>query len=190
MLKLDVKKQVPNLLSADAFFINTIKKAYKQLESSYLQLENKDSVLVIKVILLYDEFSNTAIIEQSMRDIFGKDLLCFIMTIREFEILLYLYANEKYKFDSIVENIKGCTTCKTREHNIGSILEKVEVYDNLHFTGSRDFLLAHLRRIESIIKTYSQQRNYCDEMIIQLSDIFFVTGRQRNASAVRWKLFL
>lgn len=85
LLKLDAKQQVPNMESTDTFFTNTISEAYIQLNSSYEQLKSKISVPLIKIILLYDEFSNTSVIETSMSKIFEKDSLCFVMTIRELD---------------------------------------------------------------------------------------------------------
>lgn len=82
LLKLDAKQQVPNMESTDTFFTNTISEAYIQLNSSYEQLKSKISVPLIKIILLYDEFSNTSVIETSMSKIFEKDSLCFVMTIQ------------------------------------------------------------------------------------------------------------
>ena len=151
LLKLDVKQQVPNLSSADMFFSNTIEKSYVQLESSYSELNKNDGIPIIKVILLYDEFSNTAIIEKSMSEIFQKDPLCFVMTIREFEILLYLHCNDKTLFQAFIQEICNCIDCKIPESNIGAILNKLLIYNNPHLKGTQNFFSAHLRRIKEII---------------------------------------
>lgn len=69
LFKLYVEQQVPNLNSVNTFFNHLISEAYAQLNSSYAQLSCKVNVSVIKIILLYDEFSNMAIIEQSKREL-------------------------------------------------------------------------------------------------------------------------
>ena len=148
LIKLDVKQQIPNLTSADTFFSNTIKRSYDQLESSFGELNVDDGVPTIKVILLYDEFSNTAIIEQSMWEVFGNDSRCFIMTIREFEILLHLHCNDRPLFEKVVDEIRNCIERKIPERNIGAILKKLLIYNNPHFEGERDYFSAQLDRIK------------------------------------------
>ena len=109
LLKLDAKQQVPNMESTNTFFNRTISEAYTQLNSSYEELKGKIEVPIIKIILLYDEFSNTAIIELSEKEIFEKDNLCFVMTIRELEILLYLHCNDKTKEEQILNKLLDST---------------------------------------------------------------------------------
>lgn len=139
LLKLDVKQQVPNLKSTDTFFNRTISEAYAQLNSSYAQINGKVDVPVIKIILLYDEFSNTAIIESSKREIFEKDPLCFVMTIRELEILLYFHRNDKVKeqqiLDALLDSIKSDGVGK----NIGAIYNELSIYKNPHLDGEMDY---------------------------------------------------
>ena len=94
LLNLDARQQIPNLKSTSGFFERTIKESYEQLNSSYEIYKDKVKNPTIKVILLYDEFSNTAIIEQGKPEIFQNDTLCFVMTIRQLEILLYLRKND------------------------------------------------------------------------------------------------
>lgn len=151
LLKLDAKQQVPNLDSANTFFLNTILESYDQLNSSYYQLNKKDGIPTIKIILLYDEFSNTGIIEKSLRSVFEADRLCFIMTIREFEILLYLHCNDQSKFDQVIKKICECIEGSSIDKNIGAILESMSIYDNIHLKGSRDFFSSQLRKIRVMI---------------------------------------
>jgi len=149
LLKLDAKQQVPNMESTDTFFTNTISEAYIQLNSSYEQLKSKISVPLIKIILLYDEFSNTSVIETSMSKIFEKDSLCFVMTIRELEMLLYIHCNDKAKerlfLDRLLESIKPGSVRK----NIGAIYNELAIYKNPHLTGDMDYfskLMGHLEK--------------------------------------------
>lgn len=149
LLPLGVKQQVPNTKQADTFFIRTIQEAYDQLKSSYNELEINQTVPIIKIILLYDDFSNTGIIEKAITSIFDKDPQCFMMTIRELEILMYLhkYAPEKEK-SICVRILSQLSEGKERE-SIGAILESLDIYDNLHLSGEMDYfqkLLNHFAK--------------------------------------------
>lgn len=148
LLKLDAKQQVPNVRSVDMFFEHTIKESYEQLVSSYDALTNTTDVPMIKVILLYDEFSNTAIIERSMAEIFDTDSSCFVMTIRELEMLLYLHCNDKAKEQMVVDQILEGIKMKDSRKNIGSIFTELGIYENPHLDGEMNYfskLMGHFK---------------------------------------------
>lgn len=140
LLRLDAKQQIPNLEATNIFFERTIKKSYSQLQSSYTQAIQNTDIPVIKVILLYDEFSNTAIIEKSIEEIFEHDPCCFVMTIREFEILLHLYRNAPAKCNSIFENILEQICHGTPHETFGGIYEKLSIFENPHLQGKIDHI--------------------------------------------------
>ena len=94
---------------------------------------------IIKVTLLYDDFSNTSIIEQSMSDIYANDPYCYIMTIRELEILLYIHKNNKEKCDEVCDAIANNTKGTVERSSIGAILEKMGLVDNPHLDGDMDY---------------------------------------------------
>ena len=139
LLPLGVKQQVPNTKQADTFFVRTIEEAYEQLNSSYNELKNNQTVPIIKIILLYDDFSNTGIVEKAITSIFDNDPYCFVMTIRELEILLYLhkYAPEKEK--SICGRILTQLTEGKERESIGAILGSLDIYKNPHLSGDMDY---------------------------------------------------
>lgn len=139
LLKLDAKQQVPNIQSIDSFFDNTIKKSYKQLVSSCEELSKTTNTPIIKVILLYDEFSNTAIIERSMAEIFDVDLSCFVMTIRELEMLLYSHRHDKPKEKSILDRLLEGIKIKKIRNNIGRIYTELGLYENPHLDGEMNY---------------------------------------------------
>ena len=149
LLRLDVKQQVPNVESADTFFNNTINEAYAQLNSSYEQLKGKTDVPIMKIILLYDEFSNTAIIEMAMREIFEKDSLCFVMTIRELEILLYLHKNEKVKEQQILDRLLDSMKPEGLQKSIGAIYDELLIYENPHLDGKMDYFSKMRKHLEN-----------------------------------------
>lgn len=141
LLKLDAKQQVPNLQSVNTFFDRTISEAYAQLNSSYEELKGKIDVPIIKIILLYDEFSNMAIIESSKREIFEKDNLCFVMTIRELEILLYLHHNDTAKEAQILNKLFDSTKQEglRKKKNIRAIYEELSIHENQHLKGQMNY---------------------------------------------------
>lgn len=147
LLKIDAKQQVPNQSSTDTFFTNTIEKSYKQLQSTYQRKSQGTMKPLIKVILLYDEFSNTSIIEGSIDTIFHNDPNCFVITIREFEILLYLHRNDKKMemvvFQEVLIQIKRGGNRKS----IGAILEECDLLRNPHLDESVDYFSKLMERL-------------------------------------------
>lgn len=139
LLRLDVKQQIPNLESANYFFEHTIKEAYEQLNCSYEQLRKNATVPIIKIILLYDEFSNTAIIEMAAKDIFEKKNQCFVMTIRELEILLYIHHNDKLKEQKILKKLLDSIKLGEPRKNIGAIYDELSLHRNPHLDGDMDY---------------------------------------------------
>lgn len=152
LIGLDVKQQIPNLNAADTFFNRTIKKAYNQLNSSYSQLVSKTSQPIIKVILLYDEFSNSAIIEAAANTILGTDPSCFIMTIREFEILLYLHKNDKETEHQVLNEILLSSTSENHRKNIHAIYNDLSLHKNPHLDGEMDYFSKLMKHFEKELK--------------------------------------
>lgn len=152
LLKLDAKQQVPNLKSADSFFNNTLKKAHKQLNSSYEHLKNTCSVPIVKIILLYDEFSNTSVIESSMREIFEQDSSCYVMTIRELEMLLYIHHNDKPTERKIMDRLLESIIPGGERNNLGTIYSDLSIYKNQHFDGRMDYFSKSMKYFEENLK--------------------------------------
>lgn len=146
LLMLSARQQVPELEAIDRFFNNTVEKAYQQLSSSYERLTKSSKPPIIKIILLYDDFSNTTITELSMPGVFENDYLCFVMTIRELEMLLYYHRNDKVTEQKIIDRILNAINSKMKI-NIGAIYNELSLYENLHFKGESNYFK---RKIESI----------------------------------------
>ena len=139
LIGLDVKQQIPNLHNADVFFERTIAKAYKQLNSSYVRLSVSSKNPIIKIILLYDQFSNSAIVEEAAHKILGSDSSCFIMTIREFEILLYLHQHNKETEQQILDKILESSRAENSRKNIPAIYKDLAIDSNPHFEEEMDY---------------------------------------------------
>lgn len=148
LLGLDGRQQVPNTGTIDRFYRNTIQEAYQQLQSSYNELFPTGPTPLIKIILLYDEFSNTAIIEQSISEIFLNDPTCYIMTVRDFEILLYTYKHNCPQFKNVLNSMAYPKGEGRMRKCVSVILEEYSLRENLHLEGERDYfkiLLEHFR---------------------------------------------
>lgn len=143
LLRLDAKQQLPNIKSTDTFFKKTIRESYEQLVSSFEELSKQSSRPIIKVILLYDEFSNTAIIERSMTEIFTRDPSCFVMTIRDLEILLYIHRNDKEIEQQILSRMLDALRTSNSHKSIGVIYRELSLNSNPHLAGDMDYF-AHL----------------------------------------------
>lgn len=145
LLRLDAKQQVPNLKSINDFYQNNIQEAYEQLQSSHNQFQPSD-IPIIKVILLYDEFSNTAIMEKSLTEVFESDPLCYIMTIRDFEILLHLYHSNSELCSEILNEIIAQTRQESPHQTINALLQSKSLFQNYHLQGEKDFISHILRK--------------------------------------------
>ena len=140
IIGLDGKQQIPDIKTVDKFFENTIKKAYKQLNNSCKKAESlSQQIPIIKVILLYDEFSNTSIIELSDSDVFSADPYCFVMTIREFEILLWLNRYDENKCNEIFEQIIKQINKETEQKSIGAMYTELGITHNPHMEKEMDY---------------------------------------------------
>lgn len=152
LLALDAKQQLPNIDNLNKFFKYTIKESYEQLNSSYSKLAPYSDVPIIKVILLYDEFSNTKIIEKSISEIFNNDYLCCVMTIHEFEVLLYSHKYNPTKREEFVAQILQNYKRKQMQ-SIGSILEVLSLYNkNFHFEGDMNYFSKLLKYLGCQLK--------------------------------------
>ena len=152
LLGLNGKQQVPITSTIDQFYRNTIQKAYQQLQSSYTELISADTTPLLKIILLYDEFSNTAIIEQSISEIFLNDPTCYIMTIRDLEILLYAHKHSESQFKAVL-NCMANPQGKSRERKcVTAILEEHDLRENHHFDGDRDYFKILLEYLKTQIQ--------------------------------------
>lgn len=155
LIGLDGKQQVPNRESIDKFMCNTIDKAYIQLQSSYNQIidKQKECKPIIKVILLYDDFSNTAILQKSMTRIFDNDARCFIMRIQEFEILLYLHLYDNLKCHAIIKClIEQSSLSPLERKSVSAIYDQFKVWEISHFKGKLDYFSQGIARLEREIK--------------------------------------
>lgn len=152
VLPLPVKQQVPDVEQANSFFLKTIEEAYEQLQSSYTQIIGETSKPTIKIILLYDDFSNTAIIQKAATGIFDNDTQCFMMTIRELEILLYLHRNDYERSKAVCQRILEQTKVEMNRESICGIYESLEIYENPHLSGEMDYFQGLLKHFEKQLK--------------------------------------
>lgn len=149
LIQLDTMQQTPNDDAIRKYYDNTIRKAYSQLESSFQRMFSDGNETAIKIILLYDEFSNTAILEESLRDLFYNDPRCFVITIREFEIMLYLHNNDPQMQTVILEQMCRGKQSEQGRVNFGSILQEKHLLDNPHMQNDMDFFTSILEHFRS-----------------------------------------
>jgi len=145
LLQLNARQQVPDLNAVDTFYERHIKESYRQLSNSFEEMHLTTTRQMIKVILLYDDFSNTAIIEKSMSEIFDQDVSCYVMTIRELEILLYLHKNDKEKCGEICTKI---VMNSGERESIGAIFENMDLVNNPHLDGNMDFFAKIMEQLQ------------------------------------------
>lgn len=148
LLQLNTRQQVPDLNAVDTFYERHIKESYRQLSNSFEEMHLTTTCQMIKVILLYDDFSNTSIIEKSMSEIFDQDVSCYVMTIRELEILLYLHKNDKEKCGEICTKIVMNSGKSGERESIGAIFENMDLVNNPHLDGNMDFFAKIMEQLQ------------------------------------------
>ena len=154
LLGVEGKQQVPLIPPIDSFIERNIKEAYEQLCSSYKRiiLDKCDDKPTIKVILLFDIFSNASIIEHASDGIFQADTKCFIMTIREFEILLMIYQCSKDDFNNAVHMLISPNTSCQNHYSITYVFDKLNLWKYDFFQGDYDYFHILLRRLGKEMK--------------------------------------
>ena len=159
LLQLSARQQVPDLDAVDTFFQRNINESYKQLNNSFKEMASTTTQQIIKVTLLYDDFSNTSIIEQSIPDIYTDDPCCYIMTIRELEILLHTHKHDKEKRDAICDRIVANTKEAGKRESIGTILEKMDLIINPHLEGEMDFFTKITEQLQEKLECSKNNNN-------------------------------
>ena len=151
LLGVEGKQQVPKVSPIDNFIERNIRKAYNQLSSTYKNVMSgiTDSKTTIKVIMLYDVFSNAAMIEHAAEDILKSDSSCFVITIRELEIILMLYHEERSKFDQIVHLIEESIHERDKRRSITYIFDKLKLWKYDFFKGEYDCFHSLLARLKN-----------------------------------------
>lgn len=139
LLGLTARQQIPDE-NAIGQFLNKIEEAYEQLQSTVKKAKTHDDHKPIKIILLYDDFSDTGILQQCLPKIFQNDPLCFIVTIKEFEILLKLWKDDrKIAIRIILEMEDQIKIDSLNRKNLTEIFNKFSVWNKSHFTGDSDY---------------------------------------------------
>ncbi len=124
LIRLSVKQQTPDLDALNKFFANTIKEAYRQIQSTCSEI--KLSKPIIKIILLYETIENTQLIEAALPEIFGIEDSCYIMTILELEIMFHLWSTDKGKCLELLQNM--ITGKKEHSCSISKIYKDMGLY--------------------------------------------------------------
>jgi hypothetical protein len=147
LLGLSAKKQVPDLECIDKFYTRNIIEAYEQIQSTIEGTEEEKPIL--KIILLYENFFNTGLIESSMPEIFEKDRSCWIMTIRDFETLLVTNKKDYVKCSEVISKL---LTVKQEELNssqsVLSLLDDMNLLNNVAFEGDFDYFQKAMEKLK------------------------------------------
>lgn len=131
-----------------------MEEAYQQLSSSYERLKSKSNIdtPILKIILLYDEFSNTAILEQSIEEIFLHDPTCYIITIRELEILLHAHKHSVPQFEAVLTALAYPNEEGSHRKTVSAVLDNFSLRQNHHFEGGMDFFRKLMGHLETQLK--------------------------------------
>ena len=86
---------------------------------------------MLKTFVVKVQLFATSFIFVAKREIFEKDPLCFVMTIRELEILLYFHRNDKVKEQQILDVLLDSIKSDGVGKNIGAIYDELSIYENL-----------------------------------------------------------
>lgn len=102
LLSLMSKNQLPDIELIDKFIQKNISQAIAQLDNSSKHIITEK--ILIKVILLLENFRVPEVIEMIYPSELNKDKLLWIITIHEFERLLALYKNDPDIFNKVIDD--------------------------------------------------------------------------------------
>lgn len=148
IIGIEAKQQYPYISVLKDKFGQSLEEAHKQLDGSYTKIRSSSLNTCIKIILLYDAFSKISIVEKTFSKIFEKDPMCFLMGIREFEIMLYYYKNSPDLFKKIIEQLVWGTQNKSKRKSIDAIYEELGIKDNPVWKDKKDFFNIFLSSIK------------------------------------------
>jgi len=146
LLGLNAKQQIPDFECIDKFYKRNVIEAYEQIQSTVE--EAKEEKPILKIILLYENFFNTGLIEASIPEIFEKDRSCWIMTIRDFEILLVTYKKDSVKCSEVISKlITNKQENLTSSQSALSLLDNMMLLNNSVFEGQFDYFQMAMNRL-------------------------------------------
>lgn len=157
LLRMDVKQQNSNVEGMKDYLKNNVIPAITQLYNTEKIFGDKD---YIKIILLYDDYLEGEIIDYVFEDMdeckTENDGYYWLMNIREFEMLIDAYKNDKELFDSIMnEKIKRETNHSNDGKSIKKLFEEKTSYEN-HYMKNDKFARY---QYESIAKDYLEWKS-------------------------------
>ena len=152
---LSIKQNETDVKSTKKYITKYWGEAVEQLERTEVAYSLKQP---IKIVLVYDQYFKSESLE-NMFDI-RKDLTndghYWLVTIRDFEILMMLYKTDRNTFDEIMEEkIKAETTFSKDGRDLSLFYEKHKITDNEYlksfgiyneFTKITDYLLSEIKR--------------------------------------------
>ena len=145
LLGIGAKQQTPDVQQIDNFYNRNIKEAYGQLKESEKQY--KGDKPVIKILLLYENLTNTQIIMSSMPEIFLEERRCYIMTIQDWEMLLTAYMKSKKEFNQIIDVLVNNQNSLIHYETVLNVLREQKALDNVYFENERNYFSKTMERM-------------------------------------------
>lgn len=147
LLGLNAKQQIPDFECIDKFYSRNVIEAYEQIQSTVEGAKEEKPIL--KIILLYENFFNTGLIEASIPEIFEKDRCCWIMTIRDWEVLLVTYKKDSVKCSELISKLlTNKQENLTSSQSALSLLDDMKLLKNSVFEGEFDYFQMAMKRLE------------------------------------------
>ena len=151
LLQLNAKQQVPQIDLIEKYGEN-IKKAYIQLDSSYQNIKNSISKPILKIILIYDEFIDASICNMAFPEHVNNDPTCILMTIEDFEILMYLYKTKDEKLEKILNTILEKTNKEPFGISFRGVFIEYSVDINSIWRNDKNYLNSIIKQISKDIE--------------------------------------
>lgn len=145
LLGIGAKQQTPDMQQIDNFYNRNIKEAYEQLKESEKQYNGDKPV--IKILLSYENLTNTQIIMSSMPEIFLEERRCYIMTIQDWEMLLTAYMKSRREFNQIIDVLVNNQNSIIHYETVLNVLKQQEALDNMYFENERDYFSKTMERM-------------------------------------------
>lgn len=152
---LSIKQNETDVKSTKKYITKYWGEAVEQLERTEVAYSLKQP---IKIVLVYDQYFKSESLENlfDIRKDLTNDGRYWLVTIRDFEILMMLYKTDRNTFDEIMEEkIKAETTFSKDGRDLSLFYEKHKITDNEYlksfgiyneFTKITDYLLSEIKR--------------------------------------------
>jgi len=146
LFDIGAKQQRPNMERINKYFSRNINQARSQLSESEKCINGDKPI--IKVIILYENFQNSSLLQMAIKESYPDDKNLFVATANDFENLLSLYCANNSKVEDILSDWVA--------HANGSFMDFHDALKNIEYVGKRH-LLDTINHFDALMNTFKNE---------------------------------